>query len=117
MVNNLINYIELIPESLDSGGQVDVICTDFKKAFDNVNHKILIEKLNTFRISDSFINLIRSYLQDRLQNVCYNGFRSEINFARSGAPQGSKLGRLSFTLFINDITKHVDSKFSYKHTI
>jgi retron-type reverse transcriptase len=55
----------------------DVIYMDLSKAFDRVNHRLLLYKLDDFGLSDGLILLIESYLQERVQFVQYRGFRSE----------------------------------------
>lgn len=105
---NLCNITQYIAESLDKGYQVDVIYTDYAKAFDKVSHKILLNKLSTeFGFNECLVNFFRSYLQFRKQRVVVKGFYSDYFISTSGVPQGSNLGPLLFLLFINSVVKEI----------
>ena len=84
------------------------IFLDFATAFDTVNHKILIEKLNYYGVQGKTLSLFESYLSNRTQVVEVNGKTSEKGLIKHGVPQGSILGPLLFLLYINDISKSSD---------
>ena len=84
------------------------IFLDFAKAFDTVNHEILLQKLKYYGVQGNTLKLFESYLSNRTQVVEVNGMLSEKGLIRHGVPQGSILGPLLFLLYINDISKASD---------
>ena len=86
---------------------------DLKKAFDTINHAILIEKLPHFGLNLNIIYWLTHYLTNRRQKCTVNGLTSNEKYIRCGVPQGSILGPLLFLLFINDI----DSNFIHSKVL
>jgi hypothetical protein len=111
-LTNLLAYTEFLQRAIDKGHQVDVIYTDFSKAFDKVDHRALLKKLENSGIHGSLLDWISSYLSNRTQRIQIDGLLSSPIHVTSSVPQGSHLGPLLFSLFINDIKDHLKLNFS-----
>ena len=109
----LFSLTEMIREALDNSNFACGIFIDLQKAFDTVDHQILLKKLEHYGIRGLANNWFKSYLLNRQQFVSINGFNSKNQIMKYGVPQGSVLGPLLFLIYINDLHKAI--KFSTVH--
>ena len=109
----LVDLIEEITVALDQGEYALSIFLDLSKAFDTVNHSILLTKLIYYGIEDMENQWFDSYLHKRKQRVLVNGIFSDLLMINSGVPQGSILGPFLFLIYIND-TEQATKEFSLR---
>ena len=106
----LIEFVDDISKNLQEGRQTDILIMDFAKAFDKVNHSLLIHILRYYGIDGKTTRWIQNLLEDRQQTVVLDGVSSEAVSVDSGVPQGSVLGPGLILFYINDLQSRLTIK-------
>jgi len=99
----LLNMQDKISKAIENNEYSVGVFFDLAKAFDTVDHDILLNKLENYGIRGTQLKWFASYFENRAQRVFCNGTLSELGLIKYGVPQGSNLGPLLFLLYINDL--------------
>ena len=98
-----LSLADTIRRNMDQGMLTGAVFIDFRKAFDSVNHDLLLQKLSYMGVLDKELAWFKDYLHDRTQVLDFQGVSSDPEPISIGVPQGSNLGPLLFILHVNDL--------------
>ena len=110
-LSQLLDHYDELLNTVSNSSNADVIYLDYSKAFDKVDHHILLQKLERIGITGKLYRWLECFLTDRVQQVIVDGVSSSFAIVISGVPQGTVLGPLLFIIFVDDMSEVV------KHSI
>ncbi len=102
-LTQLIKHVDDVLKALNDGNEVDVIYLDYSKAFDKVDHRVLLAKMKIYGINGKIYDWIENFLSNRRQTVVVDGEKSSFQDVRSGVPQGTVLGPVFFIIYVIDM--------------
>ncbi len=100
-----MEIVDRIMTEMDKNETPINIYLDLSKAFDTLDHQILLNKLEYYGVRGTSLNLFQNYLTNRKQYVDYDNVKSSVIEITTGVPQGSIIGPLLFIIYINDMSK------------
>ena len=106
-IHAVSEFIENVIDGFDKRESTLAVFLDLSKAFDTIDHNILLQKLKFYGIRGNAFDWFTSYLSHRVQYVALEDYNSDRYFIKCGVPQGSVLGPLLFLIYINDLPKNL----------
>ena len=101
----ILDMVEMLRSAWNRGNVALGVFIDLKKAFNTVDHRVLLAKLEHYGVREGALGLLESYLEGRSQYVVYGGAESGRGRVECGVPQGSVLGPLFFLIYVNDMVR------------